>query len=54
MSRAGGPEQIVVRPTNNVYTALVVICVVVLIIGLIVLFMRHQEIFEQGLFSSSK
>jgi len=53
MSRAGGPEQIIVRPTNNVYTALVVICVVVEIIGLIVLFARHQAIFGQGLFSTS-
>lgn len=51
MSRAGGPEQIVVRPTNNVYTALVVASVVVVIIGLIVLYTRHQELFGVGLFS---
>ena len=37
MSRMSSPEQIVVRPTNNVYTALVVICVVVEIVGAIVL-----------------
>jgi hypothetical protein len=48
MSRAGGPEQIVVRPTNNIYTALVVVCVIVEVVGLIVLFMRHNEVFEQG------
>jgi hypothetical protein len=52
MSRAGGPEQIIVRPTNNVYTALVVICVVVELVGLIALFMRHQTVFGTGLFSS--
>ena len=51
MSRAGAPEQIVVRPTNNIYTALVVVCVVVELVGLIVLFMRHQAVFNQGLFS---
>ena len=52
MSRAGGPEQIIVRPTNNVYTALVVICVVVQIVGLIALYMRHKTLFgpEKGLF----
>ena len=48
MSRAGGPEQIVVRPTNNIYTALVVVCVIVEVVGLIVLFMRHNEVFTEG------
>ncbi len=52
MSRAGGPEQIRVRPTNNVYTALVVACVVVEIVGLIALYTRHTALFESGLFSS--
>lgn len=53
MSRAGGPEQIIVRPTNNVYTALVVVCVVVEIIGLIALYVRYSTLFgpEKGLFS---
>ena len=53
MSRAGGPEQIIVRPTNNVYTALVVVCVIVEIVGLIVLFMRHKTLFgpDVGLFT---
>lgn len=51
MSRMGGPEQIIVRPTNNVYTALVVICVVVEIIGMIVMYVKHQELFSNGLFS---
>lgn len=51
MSRAGGPEQIIVRPTNNVYTALVVMCVVLEIVGLIVLYVRHDSLFNSGLFS---
>ena len=45
MSRLSGPEQIVVRPTNNVYTALVGICIVVEIIGLIALFLKYREVF---------
>ncbi len=49
MSRLSGPEQIVVRPTNNVYTALVVICVVVEIIGLIALYLRHATVFGKSL-----
>jgi hypothetical protein len=51
MSRLTGPEQIVVRPTNNVYTALVVISTVVLIIGLLVLYLRHDTVFGVNLFS---
>ena len=51
MSRMGTSEQIVVRPTNNVYTALVVICVVVEIVGIIVLYVKHQELFNSPLFS---
>ncbi len=51
MSRMSSPEQIVVRPTNNVYTALVVICVVVEIVGLIVLYVKHQDLFGTALFS---
>ena len=51
MSRGGAPEQIVVRPTNNIYTALVVVCVVVLLVGLITLFIRHSTLFGSSLFS---
>ena len=51
MSRMSGPEQIVVRPTNNVYTALVVVCVVAQIIGLIVMYVKHQDLFGVALFS---
>jgi hypothetical protein len=51
MSRMSGLEQIPVNPTNNVYTALVVICVVLEIIGLIALYVRHNNLFNTGLFS---
>jgi hypothetical protein len=51
MSRMSGPDQIVVRPTNNVYTALAGACVVLLIIGIVVLYMTHESIFGKNLFS---
>ena len=51
MSRMSGPEQIVVRPTSNVYTALSAASVVLLLIGLIVLYLMHDTIFGTGLFS---
>lgn len=51
MSRLSGPEQISVRPTNNVYTALVVVSVVVLVLGLIALYVRHESVFHKPLFS---
>ena len=51
MSRAGGPEQIVVRPNNNIYTALVVVCVVLELVGFIAMYMRHSTLFGESLFS---
>jgi hypothetical protein len=45
------PEQIAVAPTNNVYTVLVAVCVVVEIVGLIALYLAHQTVFGAGLFS---
>jgi hypothetical protein len=50
MSRLNAPGTIEVRPSNNVYTALVVICVVVEIIGLIALYLRHQTVFDKSIF----
>ena len=45
MSRMpGGGEQIQVKPTNNIYTALAAAAVIVQILGLIVIYMRAQEI----------
>ena len=52
MSRLSGTEQqqqIPYRPVNTVYTALVGICVMLLIIGLIVLWVRHGTLFGKGL-----
>ncbi len=44
MSRIASGEQIQVRPTNNVYTVLAAVTVIVQIIGLLVIFMRGQDI----------
>jgi len=52
MSRASAGDAIVVRPSNNVYTALVAIAIVVEILGFVALIMRHGELFEgKSLFS---
>jgi hypothetical protein len=45
MSRAGTGETIVVQPANNVYTALVIVATLIVLVGLIVLFLRAQELF---------
>ena len=44
MTRLPTGEQIQVRPTNNIYTVLAGIAVLVLIIGLIVVFIRAEEV----------
>ena len=44
MSRIPGGEQIQVRPTNNVYTALAAVAMLVQLIGLIVLYIRANDI----------
>jgi hypothetical protein len=44
MSRIPGGEQIQVKPTNNVYTALAAAAVIIQIIGLIVIYMRAEDI----------
>jgi len=44
MSRIASGEQIQVRPTNNVYTVLAAVAVIVQVIGLLAIFMRAQDI----------
>ena len=51
MSRLSAPEQIVIRPTNNVYTALAGAGVVALIVGMLILYMTHKTVFGVDLFS---
>ena len=44
MSRIATGNQVVVAPTNNVYTALAAAAVIAQILGLIVLFIRAGDI----------
>jgi hypothetical protein len=51
MSRAGGSGAIVVKATNNVYTVLVAVAVVVEIVGLIYVWMQAAALHGKPLFS---
>ncbi len=52
MSRmSSGAEQIVVRPTNNVYTVLVAVAIVVEIVGLVSLWMQSTALYGANPFS---
>ncbi len=48
MSRAASGETIVVKPTNNVYTVLVISAVIVQIIALVAVAMRHAQLFPDA------
>ena len=50
MSRMAG-DAIVVKPTNNVYTVLVILAFLLQVVAFVVMFMRAQHLFPQsGLF----
>lgn len=49
MSRTGTGDTIVVKPTNNVYTALAAAAAVAQIVALIFLFMRANAVFGKSL-----
>ncbi|MDB5171782.1 MAG: hypothetical protein JWO87_2092 [Phycisphaerales bacterium] len=48
MSRS---DQIIVKPTNNVYTVLVVVGIIAQIIALVSLWLQHSALFGKPLFS---
>ena len=53
MSRVSSrSDQIVVRPTNNVYTVLVAVAIVVEIVGLISLWMQSTALYGANPFST--
>jgi len=52
MSRLTGPEQIVLRPTNNVYTALAAAGTIALIVGILILYMTYKTTFGVDMFAS--
>jgi hypothetical protein len=49
MSRAATGDTVVVKPTNNVYTAMLGAALLAQIIALVIVFMRAQAIFDQPL-----
>lgn len=49
MSRAVTGDTVTVRPTNNIYTALAGVALVIVILGLVVVYMRANTLFG-GLF----
>ena len=48
MSRAASGETIVLRPTNNIYTVLVIAAVILQLIAIIAIAMRHAELFPDA------
>jgi|GEM_PF-2736954 len=46
MSRASSGETVIVKPSANIYTVLVVSAVIVEIIGIVAVAARHAEIFK--------
>jgi len=52
MSRAGGSGAIVVKATNNVYTAMVIVATLVQILALVVVVLRYQTVFGSMIFQS--
>ena len=53
MSRMSRGDQIVVKPKNNVYTALAAAACAALILGLVALFVQSTTVFGDGLFMPS-
>lgn len=45
MSRAASGDVVVVKPSNNVYTALAVVAVLVNIICFVIIFLRYSAVF---------
>ncbi len=51
MARAAATSQIEITPTNNIYTVLAIVAVVLQIAALVALFMRHNTLFGTNLWS---
>ena len=48
MSRMGTADTVVVRPTNNIYTVLVIAALLVTLGALLALWMRASTVFGEG------
>jgi hypothetical protein len=51
MSRAGNVDVVTVRPTNNIFTVLTLIALVITVAAFLTLYVRANAIFGAGLFS---
>jgi hypothetical protein len=51
MSRVGSGDMLVVKPSNNVYTVLVILATLASVLAFVVVMMRHKDVFGQSLFS---
>ncbi len=50
MSRAATGDVITVKPSNNIYTVLTIVAVLAQLVALGFLWMKHQALFDKGLF----
>jgi hypothetical protein len=48
MSRIGTSDTVVVKPTNNIYTVLVISALLVVIGSLLALYLRANTVFGEG------
>jgi hypothetical protein len=48
MSRIGSSDTVVVRPTNNIYTVLVIAALLIVLGALLALYMRAETVFGPG------
>jgi hypothetical protein len=52
MSRSGAGDVVVVKPTNNVYTVMVIVATLVQLLAFMVIFVRFHTVFGAYFFSS--
>jgi hypothetical protein len=53
MTRASQGDQILVKPTSNVYTVLTVVGIIAEVLAFIYLYQMHQQLFDVGLFQDT-
>jgi hypothetical protein len=50
MSRAGAGDVVVVKPTNNVYTIMLIVATLVQLLALLIIVVRFKSVFGSLLF----
>jgi hypothetical protein len=51
MSRVAAGDVIEIKPSNNMYTTLVIVAFLVELIAFLVMFLKAADVFDKGLFS---